>query len=358
MEHRIYRITLGIIGIILGVIVGLWLIITLRAFLVLVLVAGVLAAAMDRPTNWFRRVFRFKRRGPAVALLFLAGLIVLGGLGYLVYRPVADQSQSLRRDLPNRVERVKDLPIIGPRLKNVDLRGSTERFFQELPKRLEGNRELILGVAQTALTVLVLTTTCLVITVFLLLNGPRMAEGVRQLIIDPGRAARAQRLGRGMLDSVAGYVLGNLLISVCASTVTAITLGVCRAPFVMVLSAVMFILDLIPLVGATLGGVIVTAATFILDPQPWKALVFAIVFIVYQQIENHTLYPVIMGRTVKLGAFPVFLITLAGSELAGILGALLAIPIGAALNVVVQDILTERKRRATGGPADLSRSVA
>ncbi|MEA2566282.1 MAG: hypothetical protein QOD49_1459, partial [Actinomycetota bacterium] len=116
--------------------------------------------------------------------------------------------------------------------------------------------------------------------------------------------------------------------------------------FVAVLAAVMFVLDLIPLVGATLGGTVVTAATFVLDPHPWKALVFAGFFLVYQEIESHTLYPVIMGRKVKIGSFGVFLVTLAGGELGGILGAFLAIPVGAAMSVILKDVIDERRNKA------------
>jgi predicted PurR-regulated permease PerM len=108
----------------------------------------------------------------------------------------------------------------------------------------------------------------------------------------------------------------------------------------------MFVLDLIPLVGATLGGTVVTAATFVLDPHPWKALVFAGFFLVYQEIESHTLYPVIMGRKVKIGSFGVFLVTLAGGELGGILGAFLAIPVGAAMSVILKDVIDERRNKA------------
>jgi predicted PurR-regulated permease PerM len=205
---------------------------------------------------------------------------------------------------------------------------------------------MILGVAQTALTSIVLTFTTIATAIFMLLHGPRLADGALSLILDDFKRERARRLGRNVLESVAGYVNGNLLISLLAATVTAIALLVMRVPFVAVLAAVMFVLDLIPLVGATLGGTVVTAATFVLDPHPWKALVFAGLFIVYQEVESHTLYPIIMGRTVKIGSFGVFLVTLAGGELGGILGAFLAIPVGAAISVILKDIIDERRNKA------------
>ena len=193
---------------------------------------------------------------------------------------------------------------------------------------------------------IVLTFTTIATAIFILLQGPRIADGALELILDDFKRERARRLGRNVADSVAGYVNGNLLISLLAASVTAIALLVMRVPFVTVLAAVMFFLDLIPLVGATLGGTVVTAATFVLDPHPWKALVFAGFFLVYQEIESHTLYPVIMGRKVKIGSFGVFLVTLAGGELGGIIGAFLAIPVGAAISVVVKDMIDERRNKA------------
>jgi predicted PurR-regulated permease PerM len=282
----------------------------------------------------------------------------VAGLIYAVAQPIQDQASTFRRDLPERVDRLKTYPLIGKPLKDTDLRAETNRFFDELPERLTRNRDLVVGVAQTALTVLVLTLTTIVIMVFMTLNGPQIVAGFDGLFLDMEHRARARRIGRGVQDAVAGYVLGNLIISVCAALITVISLEIMRAPFPLVLALVMFLLDLVPMVGATLGGVVITGTVFLLDPQPWKALVFAVVFIVYQQIENHTLQPWIMGRAVKISTFPVFLMTLAGIQLAGFVGALFAIPVGAAVNVIAQDLLAERRRRAPGAPGDLSTKVA
>ncbi|HLJ08606.1 MAG TPA: AI-2E family transporter, partial [Acidimicrobiia bacterium] len=207
-------------------------------------------------------------------------------------------------------------------------------------------KNAILGVAQTALTGVVLAVTTAVTMVFLVLHGPRLVAGAERLILDDFRRARARRLAVKMQQAVSGYVSGNLFISALAAVVTAVSLVAMSVPFVAVLAAIMFLLDLIPLVGATLGGAVVTAAVFVLDPHGWKALVFVCLFVVYQQVETHTIYPLIMGRTVRISSLGVFLVTLAGAELGGVLGALVAIPVGAVINVVVQDVLEERRNKA------------
>jgi predicted PurR-regulated permease PerM len=341
-----YKVAVGITGIVLAILVGLWLLVVLRGFVVLVLVAALIAAALDRPVSWVHDHLHLPRRGYAVAIVCLLTLGALIGFGYLIYEPFLHQSKVFQQGLPPLMNRVKQLPIIGPRLRNVDLVGETQRFLQQIPKWVTRHRDMILGVAQTALTSIVLIFTVIATAIFMLLHGPRLADGAQQLILDDFKRERARRLGRKVLDSVAGYVNGNLLISFLAAGVTATALVIMRVPFVAVLAAVMFVLDLIPLVGATLGGTVVTAATFVLDPHPWKALVFAGFFLVYQEIESHTLYPVIMGRKVKIGSFGVFLVTLAGGELGGILGAFLAIPVGAAISVILKDVIDERRNKA------------
>jgi predicted PurR-regulated permease PerM len=350
-----YKVAAGITAIVLAMLTGLWLLVVLRGFVLIVLIAALIAAALERPVSWTQRHLHLSRRGYAVAIICLLTLGILVAFGYLIYEPFLHQSEVFRQGLPPLMNRVKQLPLIGPWLRHVDLVGETQRFLQQIPKWVTRHRDMILGVAQTAVTSIVLLFTTIATAIFMLLHGPRIAEGAQALILDDFQRERARRLGRNVLDSVGGYVNGNLLISLLAASVTAIALLVMRVPFVTVLAAVMFLLDLIPLVGATLGGTVVTAATFVLDPHPWKALVFAGLFLVYQEIESHTLYPVIMGRKVKIGSFGVFLVTLAGGELGGIIGAFLAIPVGAAISVVVKDVIEERRNKALAAAAPSTR---
>jgi predicted PurR-regulated permease PerM len=344
--NRPYKAAAGITVIVLGILAGLWLVVTLRTLVLLIVVAGLLATAFDRPVSWVQRRLRLPRRGLAVALVLLAFLLGLALFGYLAYRPFVHQTRVFREGLPTLMNRVKQLPIAGQYLRKVDLTGDTQRFLKELPGRLSKNKNVILGVAQTALTDLVLVLTTIVTAVFLLLHGPRITDGAANLILDDFKRARARRLATNMQQAVSGYVSGNLLISLLAAAVTAISLTAMRVPFVAVLAAIMFILDLVPLVGATLGGGVVALATFVLAPDPWKALIFVGIFAVYQQLETHTVYPLIMGRTVKISSLGVFLVTLTGAELGGVLGALIAIPVGAVINVVLKDLIQERRNKA------------
>jgi predicted PurR-regulated permease PerM len=278
-------------------------------------------------------------------------LLVVIGVATLAVLPFTTQAETFRTDLPNRVARLKTLPVVGDHLKHTDLKGGTKRFLKRWPKQI-GKDGKAVGVARSTFTGLAVVVTTLVASVFLLLKGPELADGAADQILDDLHRQRARRIGKEVLDAVAGYVVGNLLISALAALVVVISLEIMRVPFVAVLAVAMFVLDLLPLVGATLGGAVVTAAVFVLDPHPWKAIAFVIVFVIYQQVESHTLYPVVMSRTVHISSIAVFFVTLAGAQLAGILGALLAIPAGAVLNIVLRELLQERRLARTASTAE------
>ena len=136
---------------------------------------------------------------------------------------------------------------------------------------------------------------------------------------------------------MSGYVAGNLLISIVAGTVTYITLSVLGVPFAVPLAVLMAFLDLIPLVGATIGGVAIGIVTLFTD-FPLATIVWVIVLIVYQQVENNVVQPIVYRRTVNVPPLAVIVAILIGSELLGVLGALVAIPIAATVQIIVRDI--------------------
>jgi predicted PurR-regulated permease PerM len=149
---------------------------------------------------------------------------------------------------------------------------------------------------------------------------------------------------------VSGYVTGNLLLSVIAgvsSTIAALIRGV---PFALALGLVVAILDLIPLAGATLAGLLLTTVGFLTSVT--AGVVLLVFFVLYQQIENHILQPLVYGRTVQLSPLVVLIAILVGTEVAGVLGALGAIPVAGTLQIVLQDWLAHRRMNdEEGGPA-------
>ncbi len=145
----------------------------------------------------------------------------------------------------------------------------------------------------------------------------------------------------GIYRTVGGYVTGNLLISLIAGTVAAVTLFAVGAPYALPLAVIVAILDLVPLVGATLALVVCGLAA--LTVGPIAAAIVVVVLLVYQQVENHVLLPIVYGRTVDLSPLAVIVALLIGAELAGVLGALAAIPVGGSVAVVTRELIRWRR---------------
>jgi predicted PurR-regulated permease PerM len=152
-----------------------------------------------------------------------------------------------------------------------------------------------------------------------------------------------------MYRTVGGYVSGNILISVIAGVSITIVLLILGVPYAIALGLLVAVLDLIPLAGATIAGIIVAIVAFTHSVP--AGVISVVFFIVYQQLENHFLQPVIYGRTVQLSPLVVLISVLVGAELAGILGALAAIPVAGALQVVIRDQLAHRRGPGSVTPA-------
>src|SRR6185436_597440 len=148
-------------------------------------------------------------------------------------------------------------------------------------------------------------------------------------------------VGHDIYRTVGGYVTGNLLISLIAGTLTTVVLLALGVPFAVALGVIVAILDLIPLAGATIAAIIIGTVAFLHSIT--AGIVVVIFFIVYQQLENHFLQPVIYGRTVQLSPLAVLIAVLIGAELAGILGALAAIPVAGTIQVILRDQLSSRR---------------
>ncbi len=155
------------------------------------------------------------------------------------------------------------------------------------------------------------------------------------------RRLRWRRVGSGVSKAVGGYIFGNLLISVVAGAFATVVLLVARVPYAVPLGLVVAVFDLIPMVGATLGAVIV-AAVALTKGITVAAIVLAAMW-VYQKIENHTLVQLVYHRTVKLSPLAIAVSVAAGAEIGGIMGALFAIPIAGALKVVFRELLAWRR---------------
>jgi predicted PurR-regulated permease PerM len=181
----------------------------------------------------------------------------------------------------------------------------------------------------------------------MLLQAPHIISSFLTLL-SPKHAVQVRRIGEDCARAVTGYMAGNLVISVIAGISTWLFLTIVGVPFAGVLGLWVGFADLLPLVGATIGAIPTIAIAFL--DSSGAGIAMLIFYIVYQQIENHLLQPVVMSRTVNLNPLLVLLSVLVGVELAGFVGALLAIPGAGVIQVVVRDLWDERQQRLKAIP--------
>ena len=222
----------------------------------------------------------------------------------------------------------------------------TERVREALA---EGGATKVLGLSVTALavtkgviTAVFATVTIAFLTLFMLLEGPTWIERLYSLLPEE-KQPRWRAMGRDIYRTIGGYVTGNLAISLIAGIVSTTVLVILGVPYAVALGLLVAILDLIPLAGATIAAVAVSTVAFLDSIQ--SGIIVLIFFIVYQQLENHVLQPIVYGRTVQLSPLAVLIAVLIGAELAGVIGALAAIPVAGTIQVILVDWLTHRRLR-------------
>ena len=344
------RTVLMIIAAVVGVAVLLEVVWIARHVLTWIFIALFLALALNPAVEWFQRR-GVRRRGLAVGLTYLAALLAIAGLGATFIPTLVDQVREFVQALPNYV---RDLTEGRGRL------GFLEREYQIAERVREavedGGAAKVLGFSGAALTVtkgvitiVVATITIAFMTFFMLLEGPRWVERFFSLVPEQSQP-RWRRVANDIYRTVGGYVSGNLLISLIAGTLTTVVLLIMDVPYAVALGLIVALLDLIPLAGATIAAILIGTIAF-LHSIPAGIVVVAF-FLVYQQIENHFLQPVIYGRTVQLSPLAVLIAILIGAELAGVLGALAAIPVAGSIQVVIRDLLQHRRQRLVAGPAE------
>jgi predicted PurR-regulated permease PerM len=347
-EVRVVAVRPRTIFLVLGisVLVGLALFLVLQAWHVLtwILIAALLAAALNPAVEAFER--RGLARGYAASIVFGLALLVLTGIGFLVIPPLVSQVSDFVNAVPDLIDDIT--AGRGPFGWLQDDYQIVDRIRAAIEKQGAGGvlglGEPVLDIVRSVVTAVVGAITVIFLTFFMLLEGPRTIKGALALIPESSRP-RYERVGRDIYRAISGYVTGNLLISLVAGVLSAIVLFAVGSEFAIALGLLVAILDLVPLAGATLAAIIVSTVIFI--ETDWiRCLIVIAFFIGYQQFENHLLQPLVYGRTVQLSPLAVLCAVLVGAQLAGILGALLAIPVAGSLLAIGRELLQYRQDTA------------
>jgi predicted PurR-regulated permease PerM len=341
------RTILAVLGILIGVGVVLYVLWVARHVLSWLLIALFLALALNPAVEFLQRR-GVKRRGVSAGITFLLAIAAVAGLGALFIPTLVDQVNAFANKVP---DYVKDLTEGRGRLGFLETKYHIVERVKDAVQangvsRLAVGAGAALSVTKGILTAVVATLTIVFMTFFMLLEGPAWMERFYGLL-PPQSQQRWRRVGHDIYRTVGGYVTGNLLISLIAGVTSGIMLWIVGVPYAVALGLVVALLDLIPLAGATIAAILVVLVA-IAASGVTAAIIVAVYFLIYQQLENHLLQPLVYGRTVQLSPLAVLVSVLIGAQIAGVLGALAAIPVAGALQVLLIDW---RRIRAESGAA-------
>ncbi|MCW2605015.1 MAG: hypothetical protein JWN61_3150 [Pseudonocardiales bacterium] len=343
------RTIVTVIGLLLATAAMLWVAYRAERVLVWLVIAAFFAVALHPPVSWVqRRLLHGRRRALATLLVFLGVVLVLVGVIAVFAVPLAHEGASLARQAPDLIEQARNgQGPVGRLLERFHAVTYLQQHEEELKSAAGGLTSPAVGVLRGVLTGLAGAVTIFVVAYLMVLEGPKLIAGALALCPDR-RAERIRRVAADCAKSVTGYIAGNLLISVICGLLTLVVLLVLGVPYAGLIALFVAIADLIPLVGATLGAV--AAAIAGLAHSVSAGIAVVVFFLIYQQLENHLLQPLVFARTVKLNPLTVIVAILIAVELAGVLGALLAIPTAAIIQVILRDVWDHRRGRPREEP--------
>jgi predicted PurR-regulated permease PerM len=307
------------------------------------IVAGFVAVILNPLVVALQR-WGLRRRGFAVAVVTLWGLLVFVGLAAAFGYPLANGITHLADVLPNYVSQVDHgRGWLGHLARKYHVQQWVKNNAPKLVNLGKGLAKPALTLGKGAITLLVALLTIFVLVLLLLLEGPKMRVGLLGLM-SPARAERYSRIAREVNRSVTGYMLGNFLTSLIAGIVVLVTLMLLGVPFPFLWALWVALVDFLPMIGGALAGI--PTVLFAAGHSLTAGIVTLAVFLVYTQLENHVLNPIVMSRTVKVNPLLVLVSILVGASLGSLIGgifgafvaAFLAIPTAGAIQVMIREI--------------------
>ena len=340
---------------VLGALFLLW---QVRTFVGWFVIALFLAAVLNPAVNWLQRRHRLMKRPFAIAITYLGVLVALLLVVGIFVPVLVDQINGLVKFVTTAANAPEGpTEYIKGLAKDNGLGGFLQRFGDQLKNLRDELGALIKNlfsstgaIAISAAGALAALATILTLTFFLLLGSERYVNAGVGLFPEAHRPL-VRRLLTQSAGAISGYITGNLAISVICGITTFVVLLVLGMPYAAPLALLVAVLDLVPLVGATLGGaLLVVVGLFV---EPWKAVVLLAFVLIYQQVESNFLQPMVYSKAVQLNGLVILIALLVGAQLLGIPGALLAIPVAEIIRIVVTELLAYRRTpQDTNEPAE------
>jgi len=284
-------------------------------------------------------------RPSAVSVVFAGVVAVFVLLGLVVVPPVIEQGTQLIEDAPGYANQFLDSSVV----RNIDRDYQVvDKVSEEFNKRLTDSGFLsqvfggVLGAGRAVVTGIFQFFTVMILVLFFLGTLPKVKQAAYGMV-PISRRARVESLSEEIMKRTGSYAIGQVAVATINAVCSWIMMTILGIPYAAVLAVVVGFLGLVPMVGATLGAFLVCVVA--LFDEPRKAIIVAIYYVVYQQVENYVVVPRVMQRTVSVPGAVTVVAALAGGTLLGVLGALLAIPFAAGLLLLYEEVLLPRQRR-------------
>ncbi len=336
------RSILRIIVTVVGSALALYVVYRLRTPISYLLFATFIAVALSAPVAWLTQRMP---KGLAILIVYLAVVLVPVGVGAILIPPLVQAAADLVGDFPSYVDDLKGTVNENETLQNLnndfDVTSKLEEFAGDAASQLTDVPGVLADVGAGIVGSIFAGVTILIMSLFMVSRGGKwidMVLGTRP----PREAEVIKRALDNMSVAVGAYVGGAILQSLIAGVVTFIVLSILGVPAPLALAVLVAVLDLIPLVGATLGAILVAIVTLFVD-FPTVTIIWVVWAILYQQFENYVIQPRIQGRMVQLDPFIIVIAALFGGTLIGIVGALVAIPVAGAAQIGVREFISYRK---------------
>jgi predicted PurR-regulated permease PerM len=299
-----------------------------------VAVLSPVVGAMERRLGW--------SRGLCATLLVFGTLIVMGAVVLVVVQAISGAVRDFSDDLPMIVDKVRHSDLGSFVNGGSDSLDTLSKHANDITKGVGKVSGGVVDVGVSAFGAVTLFFSVIFLTLFGLIDERRVRAWIGSLMYPDNRKRYEQVMDR-IIYATSRYMLGNLAISLICGTVYGVTAVILGLPYPLALAVIAGLLDLIPTIGATIAGIIIGIVA--LSVSLGALIAFAIVIVVYQQIENYVLQPTIIGKAAQVSGFTVLASVLAFGALLGFIGAIIAVPIAAAIQIVAEELTAARRAR-------------
>jgi predicted PurR-regulated permease PerM len=282
-------------------------------------------------------------RGLSASIVLFGLILLIGAILIWAIAPIWDEIRGLTGDLPGYIEDLEDSPGFKELANNTDVIEKAKELAADAAQKIPETAASLLGITGGLVGSLLSVVTLLFLTLFLIVGLPEIKRGSLALL-PPGQAAHVGGVIEQVTKVISSSLIGNVAISLIAGTVVGVTAVIIGAPFPVALAVIVGVFDLVPQVGSTIAAFIVCLIT-LAGAGLGAALILAVVIIVYQQVENYLVQPAVYSTAVDLSGFATIASVLVGGALLGVVGAILAVPVTAALKVIMGEVMKPRRER-------------